>query len=930
MAKKVLITTSLFLAILFLLPAKTTIHLQAAVSPDILPKLKGELPSVMEAASADELIPISIVLSHQVSRSEITALAEEKAKLERREVISERLKDLAVRTQRPLINMLENHKLMGHAKRIRPLWLTNVIGVDTTKTIIEEIAKRTDVKYINYNPKRDVFLHTTQSQTSSSINSKQSDREALEDSTTEIECGVEVMRAPEVWDTMGLTGEGAVIAVIDTGVCLYHPDIVNHIWVNPGEDLDHDCAIMDPDDENGVDDDENGFVDDFVGWNFDLGNNNPDDQNSHGSHCAGTVAGDGTQGTKAGMAHGAKIMVVRVGVQFSDEVDVWNGMQYAAENGADAISMSLGWPHNQNPDRATWRANCENTIEMGTAMIIAAGNEGSGNDPDNVRTPGDVPRVITVGATDCNDEYASFTSWGPVTWEDVDPYNDYPYPPGLIKPDVSAPGVNTKSHAFCDGYTTKSGTSMATPHTAGAVALMISADPTLFHDDIKQILEDSSVELGEPGKDNIYGSGRVDAFEAVNEVAGKLTYDSHTINDSDPNYGNADGNIDYGETIRIAVTLRNKEVDLASNVWAILSTANAGVEIIDKVAYFPDISGEGTSESNFPHFTFTCSENCGAVIRFRMVIHHDDGLQSFTGFSIRSGLEVETVFFEDDMESDTGWIVSGTEVENNWVRDDPHGVIDEYNDPIQPEDDATIDPGVNCYITGNPRPKGKFEPRDGDVDGEAIIESPVFDATGASSLALEMHRWFYHLKSGDQDDSYFDVAISNDGGSSYHTLETVEANSNAWTQRTFSFSSVVQPSSQMKIRARVIPAGGVGVPVGEILLEGGIDDVRCFGTHYECESFIQPSAFPPTPLGDTLMVIKEAVLVKLEWQEPPVDASHDAATLYKIYRSDQPDTSFEEIGSATATFFLDLDEMMTESNWYYKVVAENGGGEEAE
>src|SRR5262249_40368775 len=156
--------------------------------------------------------------------------------------------------------------------------------------------------------------------------------------------------------------------------------------------------------------------DDLIGWDFDTNDNNPnDDSNGHGSHTAGTVAGDGTQGTQSGVAPDAHVMAVRVGVTFADEVDVWSGMQYAANNAANSISMSLGWPHNQTPDRPTWRANCENTIDMGTAMVIAAGNEGFGAEPDNVRTPGDVPRVITVGATDCSDALASFSSRGPVT-----------------------------------------------------------------------------------------------------------------------------------------------------------------------------------------------------------------------------------------------------------------------------------------------------------------------------------------------------------------------------------------------------------------------------------------------------------------------------------------------------------------------------------
>src|SRR5262249_43021436 len=150
------------------------------------------------------------------------------------------------------------------------------------------------------------------------------------------------------------------------------------------------------------------------------------------------------------------------------------------------------------------------------------------------------------------------SSRGPVTWQNVPPYNDYPYPPGLTKPDVAAPGVNTTSDNFCSGYTVMSGTSMATPHVAGTVALMVGANPSLTHDQIKQTLEDKAVDLGAPGKDNVYGSGRIDAYEAVSYVVNKLVYDSSTTSDADPHYGNGDGNIDDGETTRLTVTLRNQ------------------------------------------------------------------------------------------------------------------------------------------------------------------------------------------------------------------------------------------------------------------------------------------------------------------------------------------------------------------------------------
>jgi subtilisin family serine protease len=217
------------------------------------------------------------------------------------------------------------------------------------------------------------------------------------------------------------------------------------------------------------------------------------------------------------MAPDCEIMTLKFWNSFSGEQSVWDSIQYGVDNGADVLSASLGWPHNTSPDRPTWRSVCENAMAAGVVVVFAAGNEGSCCRPfDAVRTPGDVPDMITIGATDCNDSLASFSSIGPITWQDVPPYNDFPYPPGKIKPTVSAPGVNTKSTSSnCSGYVNLSGTSMATPHVAGTVALMLEANPGLDHFAIKDLLEATAIDLGETGKDNSFGSGRVDAFESV-------------------------------------------------------------------------------------------------------------------------------------------------------------------------------------------------------------------------------------------------------------------------------------------------------------------------------------------------------------------------------------------------------------------------------
>ncbi len=506
-------------ALRFAAPARAALAVAAfvltsaalAASPEHPDGLRPPLAGVLDRAAPGELVPVTVVLAEQADARTLLELKRGRTTATARAAVIEHLKQLSARSRTGLMARLSVAQRGGAAARVTPLWIGNVVALEATPALIREIARRPEVAWVNHNPKVNAFLGEP---VCAELSTPLAGTAAMS-SATPVECGVDMMRAPRAWDDLKRTGTGVVVAVIDTGVCRTHPDIARHIWVNPGEDLDHDGVVMDPDDMNGIDDDGDGFVDDLVGWDWAYADNDPSDDHGHGSHTAGSVAGDGTSGLHIGVAPGATVMTLKVGVEFTDEAQVWAAMQYAVEHGAAVISMSLGWPHDENPDRATWRTNVENAIEAGTTMVVAAGNEGSGNEPDNVRTPGDVPRLIGVGATTCADAIAGFSSRGPVTWQDVSPFNDFPWPPGLVKPDVSAPGEATMSSALCSGYAQMSGTSMATPHVAGAVALMLSAEPGLAPDEIKSILQQTAVDLGPAGSDNEFGAGRVDAYEAV-------------------------------------------------------------------------------------------------------------------------------------------------------------------------------------------------------------------------------------------------------------------------------------------------------------------------------------------------------------------------------------------------------------------------------
>jgi subtilisin family serine protease len=495
-----------------------------------LGKLKeAELIDLVVNGDPDARIHVDLILQTQPDMTEFVDAVDHLEGRERRGAIADYARALVASEQAPLLELLHRYAEEGLAEHVRELWIVNVIGVSTTPAVILELATYEQVDYIHYDPPRNILLS---SGGGGPVNPA---------------CGVDVVEAGFAWERMNTRGEGVTVCVIDTGTCYTHADLINQIWVNPGEDLNGNGQPGDFSDVNGLDDDNNGYVDDLIGYSFDHNDpspENPSDFHGHGTHTAGTVGGDGTSGQETGVAPGVNLMIARNSAEIAFEIEVWDGMQYAAVNAADFISMSLGWFQAWLPDRPTWRTNCNNTQAMGTTMVIASGNEGTCCTPvDSVRTPGDVPEVITVGSTTCSDTLSSFSSQGPVEWANVSPWFDHAYPPGMMKPTVSAPGDNIPSTWPCSGYISISGTSMATPHVAGIAALLKSVRPDMDHNDITAALEATSVDLGTPGYDNQYGAGRVSVPDLMNAYA-PLSATGYTL--SAATGGTIDFNVNAG------------------------------------------------------------------------------------------------------------------------------------------------------------------------------------------------------------------------------------------------------------------------------------------------------------------------------------------------------------------------------------------------
>jgi hypothetical protein len=456
-----------------------------AAAVDYSPSLLAEINRLPE----NGWVPISIAMGGGVDPAALEDMTAGLSKSSARRLVIDVASSRSESAQAEVLAFLKEAEARGEARKITPVWAANAIGAEVSVSLVGKIAALRNVERIGLDKAYPV--------------------------TCALAWGVDKIEADHVWNQLNIHGEGIVVAVCDTGCDYLHNDLANRHWDNTDEIPN-----------NGIDDDSNGFIDDDHGWNFSSNNNSVrGGSGGHGSHCAGTVCGDGTSGTETGVANGAKVMAVQVLTNSGsgNETSCWNGLQYSFTNGADVTSMSLGWTQNLNPARATWRSTMETLIAGGMIYCIAAGNERTYSSlpvPNNIRTPGDVPAVITVGSTDSSDVYSYFSSYGPVGWGSVSPYNDYAYPPGLTKPDVCGPGSSITSvrGLSTNAYSVMSGTSMATPHTAGLAALMLSVQPTLTNAQVRTYMETYALDLGTAGKDNDYGSGRIRAFETVSAL----------------------------------------------------------------------------------------------------------------------------------------------------------------------------------------------------------------------------------------------------------------------------------------------------------------------------------------------------------------------------------------------------------------------------
>ncbi len=538
--------------------------------------IEPKLQEIMNQ-KGDEMISVNIILKSQMNFNNFRNRANNVIDKETmRNIMVDELKSFAEKEQQDILMILNAEQRNSSVRNVSCHWLANYINCELTRDVINLIAQHPDVYIIGYDEEKVLISN---------------DYSERADNFTNMTENISKVNADKVW-SMGYTGDGVVIAVIDSGVNYYHVDIVNNLWDGGAEFPKHGYNIYDD-------------------------TNDPMDGFGHGTHCAGTICGDGTSGTKTGIAPKATLMCVK---SVSDEGTgtanhINSGMEWAIEHKADVLSMSLGVTVPSPSEKAMLRRSCVTALELGVVAAVASGNYGAPDYqmmkpiPDNVIIPGGCPPpwlhpdqeanagelscVISVGSVDYNDKPAESSSEGPVTWQDTE-FNDYPYDPenniiGLIRPDICAPGVSIVSLDYANviGHTSMSGTSMATPCVAGIISLMLEKDPSLSPAEICKILETTSVKLSD-NKSNKTGTGRVDALAAIDAIDnGDFVFIKHNINDAE---GNNNNNINAGENFNINVTFSNSSEENFSNVKAVLRSRNQLVTITDSIAQISNIN----------------------------------------------------------------------------------------------------------------------------------------------------------------------------------------------------------------------------------------------------------------------------------------------------------------------------------------------------
>ncbi len=653
---------------------------------------------------------------------------------------AEVLRSVARTSQKEIISYLSTEDV----EEFESFWLVNMLYVKARPEILVELARREDVALVDVVRERHIIMPEKSPKTIPADKS--------------VEWNISKIKADSVWALYGLSGEGVIVGTMDTGIDPSHPALAGN----------------------------------FSGYFFDAVNdrNSPYDDHGHGTHVAGTIAGGDGPGpfqNDIGIAYRARIASAKAfnsGGSGQDQ-DIIECFQWfvslKADSGVDIKAVSNSWGSTDETD-TTFLPFVRAWHDFDIIPVFASGNSGPGS--GTAGTPGNFPNVIGVGATDINDQIAYFSSRGPAPnqypWSDTTLWSRPDW--NFIKPDISAPGVNVRSSIPGGGYDSWDGTSMATPHVTGVIALMFQMNPALDYSTIYDILTNYGVDhpAGSSYPNNDYGWGRINALRAIESTPG---LDAPYIRILQPVFddasGNGNGRPDPGESVVMTIPLRNLGLDVL-NVSATISTDDPLIYITDNSSFYGDVLHDSIVSGNGFSFSVDSTWRAGLPARFVITITGSD--TSMTGYS-----KVDTITVIIGEPTYYPWYVQDFESSiPDWILTGSWGITTSQSHT------------GNGSLTDSPN--GRYQ---NNSNYYAMLTTPV-DLSDAYFARL--HFWQkFDLESGFD---YGYVQATTDTSGTWTTLASVNGTQSAWEETYVNLSAFVG-SSAVYIRFLLTTDGSV-------------------------------------------------------------------------------------------------------------------------
>jgi subtilisin family serine protease len=409
----------------------------------------------MASLQEGEMTTVVVTLADQADLSQMPGAS----RAARQRGVIRALQAKAEATQNQIRTLLAVRQAQGRVDQATPFWVFNGLAVTATRDVIHELAARADVAKITLD---DIEISPAQT-------------------TAPAEQSVAAIGAPALWD-LGFSGQGVVVANMDSGVDASHTDLVSrwrggtNSWFDPyGEHPD-----------------------------------TPVDLSGHGTWTMGVMVGGDAGGTSIGVAPGAQWIAVKI---FDDQggstaTAIHQGFQWLLDPDGDPSTpdaphvVSNSWTMSGPGCNLTFELDLQSLRAAGILPLFAAGN--SGPDPGTSYSPANNPSAFAVGATDDSDLIYAYSSRGPSSCGEVE----------TIFPELVAPGVGIRTTDVHGFYTDATGTSLAAPHAGGGLALLLSAFPNLSPAEQEAALINGAVDLGSAGPDNDFGHGRLDLWAA--------------------------------------------------------------------------------------------------------------------------------------------------------------------------------------------------------------------------------------------------------------------------------------------------------------------------------------------------------------------------------------------------------------------------------